>query len=91
VDFERLAGKAVTLTLAGTRADDLAVRLKYGGIAEAGSAVQPGISAAISHAIEETPPGETLFIVPTYTGLLAVRGELERRGYTTRYWEEKDV
>jgi UDP-N-acetylmuramyl tripeptide synthase len=88
VDFERLAGKDLVLTLSGTRADDLAVRLKYGGVS---GAVEGDISTAITQAINQTPPGETLFIVPTYTGLLSVRGELERRGYTTRYWEEKDV
>ncbi len=88
VDFERLAGRDLALTLSGTRADDLAVRLKYGGIS---GTVEGEIGKAITHAINQTPAGETLFIVPTYTGLLAVRGELERRGYTTRYWEEKDV
>lgn len=88
VDFERLAGHDLALTLAGTRADDLAVRLKYGGIS---GTVEGEIGAALTHTITQTPPGETLFIVPTYTGLLAVRGELERRGYITRYWEEKDV
>ena len=32
-------------------------------------------------ALERVPQGETLYIVPTYTAMLAVRGELERRGY----------
>jgi UDP-N-acetylmuramyl tripeptide synthase len=88
VDFEMLAGKALTLTISGRRADDLAVRLKYGGVS---GTVKNEISEAITSAVEQTPPGETLYIVPTYTEMLAVRGELERRGYTTNYWEEKDV
>jgi UDP-N-acetylmuramyl tripeptide synthase len=88
VDFEQLTGKDLALTLSGTRADDLAVRLKYGGVS---GAVEGDIPAAITQAINATPTGETLYIVPTYTAMLAVRGELERRGYTAPYWEGKDV
>ncbi|HLV97195.1 MAG TPA: Mur ligase family protein [Ktedonobacterales bacterium] len=88
VDFEQLAGKDLALTISGIRADDLAVRLKYAGVS---GAVEENISAALTRAIEETPPGETLYIVPTYTAMLAVRGELERRGYTAPYWEGKDA
>jgi UDP-N-acetylmuramyl tripeptide synthase len=89
VDFEMLANKELDLTLSGIRADDLAVRLKYGGTI--GTMVKSDIGEAITYAIEHTPPGETLYIVPTYTAMLAVRGELERRGYTPHYWEGKDV
>ena len=88
VDFERLTGKDLALTISGTRADDLAVRLKYAGVS---GAVESTIPAAIMRAIDETPQGETLYIVPTYTAMLAVRGELERRGYAAHYWEEKDA
>jgi hypothetical protein len=42
---------------------------------------------AIDTALDHTPEGETLFIVPTYTGLLEVHRELEQRGLTPRYWE----
>ncbi len=87
VDFEQLTGKDLALTISGTRADDLAVRLKYAGVS---GAVEEGIAAALSRAIDATPQGETLYIVPTYTAMLAVRGELERRGYTAHYWEGKD-
>lgn len=88
VDFERLTGKDLALTISGIRADDLALRLKYAGVS---GTVQGNIPEAISHAINEMPAGETLYIVPTYTAMLAVRGELEHRGYTTPYWEGKDA
>ncbi len=48
-----------------------------------------GIPSALDVALSQTPEGETLFIIPTYTGLLEVRRELERRGLTPHYWEEK--
>jgi UDP-N-acetylmuramyl tripeptide synthase len=88
VDFEQLTGKDLALTISGTRADDLAVRLKYAGVS---GMVEGNLPTAIFRAIDETPQGETLYIVPTYTAMLAVRGELERRGYTAHYWEGQDA
>jgi hypothetical protein len=46
-----------------------------------------GIKNAIDLGLQQTPVGETLFIVPTYTGLLEVHRELEQRGLTPHYWE----
>jgi UDP-N-acetylmuramyl tripeptide synthase len=88
-DFEQLAGATSYLAASGTRAYDLALRLKYIGAEPA--LVEPEIGAALTQALEQTPPGETLYVIPTYTAMLAVRGELERRGYTPRYWEKEDA
>ena len=49
-----------------------------------------GIAEALDAAVNLTPAGETLFVVPTYTGLLEIHGELERRGLTPHYWEDRD-
>lgn len=49
-----------------------------------------GIAAALDAAIHMTPVGETLFVIPTYTGLLEIHRELERRGLTPHYWEGHD-
>ena len=139
VDFEQTEGAFSALTVSGTRARDLALRLKYAGVAPQHIAVVPasplraervqnakrhavkpgrrvtrkqpqvefettgvvpavlapqeprptyGIAQALDTALSLTPEGETLFIVPTYTGLLEIHRELERRGLTPRYWEE---
>ena len=48
-----------------------------------------GLAYALDHALQQTPVGETLFVVPTYTGLLGIHRELEQRGLTPHYWEEK--
>ena len=108
VDFERCVGNVSTLVVAGSRAFDLALRLKYAGIAQEDMLVVPpaplrtirgdkeasdmkySLKSAIDEALQRTPEGETLFIVPTYTGLLAVHQELERRGLTSHYWEGRD-
>jgi lipid II isoglutaminyl synthase (glutamine-hydrolysing) len=87
-DFEQLAGATETLVASGGRAYDLALRLKYAG--EPPIHVEPEVGAALTWALEHTPAGETLYIIPTYTAMLAVRGELERRGYAPRYWEQHD-
>ncbi len=88
-DFEQLAGATSYLVASGVRAADLALRLKYAG--EPPQHVEPEVGAALTHALEHTSPGETLYIIPTYTAMLAVRAELERRGYTPRYWEQEDA
>ncbi len=155
VDFERAKGLTASLTVTGTRAFDLALRLKYAGFAPeamtlipstplraleeltgpqprgrkgkgrgrtrrqlqegqaaaamTSSAAAPpaeettaslqemavsfpgyGLARALEQAIAQTPAGETLFIVPTYTGLLEIHRELERRGLTPHYWEGRD-
>ena len=101
-------GNTSTLVVTGSRAFDLALRLKYAGVEQEDMAVVPlaplrssrikeqksevqyGLKTAIDMALRQTPEGETLFIVPTYTGLLAVHQELERRGLTSHYWEGRD-
>lgn len=87
-DFEQVAGLAASLTVSGTRAYDLAVRMKYAGVPA--DAVETDIATALKSALERVPQGETLYIVPTYTAMLAVRGELERSGYVPHYWEQED-
>src|SRR5262249_43679542 len=84
-DFERVSAIAAEVTVGGLRAYDLALRLKYAGI----SSVQivPEIPQALDAALARTAVGGTLCVVPTYTALLMVRGELERRGYVRHYWE----
>ncbi|GAC1388876.1 MAG: MurT ligase domain-containing protein [Ktedonobacteraceae bacterium] len=129
VDFERCVGQLQTLVVAGNRALDLALRLKYAGIAEDDMAIIPpaplrqkthqvqqsrarrhkeraavfepastiparslfGLKNALRVALNKVPVGETLFIVPTYTGLLEVHQELEQRGLTPHYWEGRDA
>ncbi len=130
VDFERATDHILTVTVAGTRAADLALRLKYAGIPEEQMTIVPsaplralrtqivkarqarralkkgktpeeitsmppaqpyGLKQALSAALQQTPEGETLFVVPTYTALLEIHRELGQRGLTTNYWEGKDA
>jgi UDP-N-acetylmuramyl tripeptide synthase len=88
VDFEmladaRLEGRtkgASPFTVTGTRAEDMAVRLKYADLPV--GAVIPDLEEALKTALEATPPGETLYVLPTYTAMLEIRKTLSELGYT---------
>jgi UDP-N-acetylmuramyl tripeptide synthase len=77
-DFELLAGRIRRATCAGSRAPEMALRLKYAGVPTERIAVEPGLPRALDDAVAG---GEgRLFALPTYTAMLALREELERRG-----------
>jgi lipid II isoglutaminyl synthase (glutamine-hydrolysing) len=54
-DFELLAGRVRRVTCAGTRAAELALRLKYAGIDPARIHVQPDLAAALDAAAADRP------------------------------------
>lgn len=89
-DIEMLAGKVEHVAFGGTRAADMALRFKY---AEAlPNPRSPDIYSdtphAFAHALQNTPAGVPLFIIPTYTALLDIRAALTHLGYARPYWEE---
>ena len=77
-DFEVLAGRVRRFTCAGTRAEELAVRLKYAGVPADRIVVRPALAAALDDAAAAA--GERLYALPTYTAMLELREVLERRG-----------
>jgi len=85
-DFEQLAGRVASFTCAGTRASDLATRLKYAGVAPERIHVRAAIEAALDDAAAEGDPGETLYALPTYTAMLSLRELLVRRGEAASAW-----
>jgi UDP-N-acetylmuramyl tripeptide synthase len=84
-DFELLAGSLARVTCAGTRAPEMAVRLKYAGVDPGRIAVHADIPGSLDQAVTETP--ERLFALPTYTALLELRTLLSERGLAKAYWE----
>ncbi|TMC02930.1 MAG: DUF1727 domain-containing protein [Chloroflexi bacterium] len=85
VDFEGLAGRADVVVPTGTRAPDLAVRLKYAGVAVA-AAPELDLDRAIDRLIAATPAGAEGFLLCTYTAMLDLRALLVRRGWLRPYW-----
>ena len=83
-DWEALAGRVRRVTCAGTRAAELALRLKYAGLDPARLHVVPELTGALDAALAD---GEgPLFALPTYTAMLALQDELADRGHTGRFW-----
>jgi UDP-N-acetylmuramyl tripeptide synthase len=87
VDFEQLKGAARHIVLSGDRALDLRVRLKYAELPEDRLEVATEWREALARAARATPPGETLFILPTYTAMLELRSVLTRDGALQPYWQ----
>jgi UDP-N-acetylmuramyl tripeptide synthase len=83
-DFELLAGGVRRVICAGTRAPEMALRLKYAGWPERSIMVVPAIEASLDQALSEAP--KRLFALPTYTALLELRKLLADRGLAEEFW-----
>ncbi len=77
VEFEMLTNKHIKLFLAGDRVYDLALRLKY-SLKRNGKAysVFENLNEAVKIAVSQTAPNHKLYILPTYSAMLEVRGIL---------------
>jgi UDP-N-acetylmuramyl tripeptide synthase len=86
-DFELLDGRIRRITCSGTRAAELAVRLKYAAIEPSRIRVQPDLAAALDEAAGDRPDAVTpLYALPTYTAMLALRDLLVARGEVSSAW-----
>jgi UDP-N-acetylmuramyl tripeptide synthase len=83
-DFELLAGGVRRVVCSGTRAPEMALRLKYAGWPEEAIEVVPGIGASLDTAVSRAPG--RLFALPTYTALLELRKLLADRGLAKEFW-----
>jgi lipid II isoglutaminyl synthase (glutamine-hydrolysing) len=82
-DFEVLAGRVRRITCSGTRAEEMALRLKYAGI-DAPIAVERELGRSLDSAIAASN-GQPLYALPTYTALLELRDLLADRGVAGRW------
>ena len=73
--------------VSGTRADDMAVRLKYAGIYSNRITIENDKGAMLDAALNLLRPGETLYILPTYTAMLDIRKTLEKRYKLKYFWQ----
>ncbi|HXV57656.1 MAG TPA: MurT ligase domain-containing protein [Gaiellaceae bacterium] len=87
VDFEPLLGGLERLVASGSRAQELALRFKYGGLDPEAIEVLPSLERALDRGLELTPAGGELVVLPTYTAMLALRRVAAGRGLVRPYWE----
>jgi lipid II isoglutaminyl synthase (glutamine-hydrolysing) len=84
-DFEVLAGRVRRVTCSGTRAEEMALRLKYAGV-DAALSVERDLGDSLDSAVANAA-GERVYALPTYTALLELRDLLAGRGLAKR-WSE---
>jgi UDP-N-acetylmuramyl tripeptide synthase len=87
VDFEPLLSGLERLVAAGTRAAELALRFRYGGLDEDAIEPEPDLGRALDRGLELTPDGGELVVLPTYTAMLGLQRLLASRGLAKPYWE----
>jgi UDP-N-acetylmuramyl tripeptide synthase len=87
-DFELLVDSAEHVVCSGTRAEELALRLKYAGVDEGRIEVVPGLGDGLERSLKsEAGNGDgVLYALPTYTALLELRDLLAARGDAPPFW-----
>ena len=89
-DFEALAAAQegfAAVVAGGRRAADMALRLKYAGVAPKRLAVHSEPEAAMAAAARAAAPGSGVYILPTYSAMLEARAVLVRQGRLQPFWE----
>jgi lipid II isoglutaminyl synthase (glutamine-hydrolysing) len=88
VDLEQLVPDLASLVVSGTRAEEVALRMKYAGAGLSDIRVIPGPRAALDNALARVPPDEPLYILAGYTPMREFRRIMQRRGWVPPYWKE---
>ena len=83
-DWEIVAPRVRRLTCSGTRAAELALRLKYAGVDSGRLEVVEDLERGLDRAL--AAGDGPLYALPTYTALLELRDLLARRGQAEEYW-----
>ena len=72
--------------MSGTRAHDLALRLKYAGFEPGSIEIEQNLEKALKHSRMDLKG--KLFILPTYTAMLEIQKILTKEGIKQHYWQE---
>lgn len=80
-------GKKLKIICSGTRAEDMALRLKYAGLDTDYITLETNLKKALLEGLENLRG--RLFILPTYTALLGLQKLLAKMGVKKHYWKEE--
>lgn len=93
VDYELLRGTVGSVITTGRRAADMALRLKHAGWFEGDGAPEPLVLPDLRHALQtglyDLLPGQTLYVLPTYTAMLYLQDIMTRLNLTRPYWQDQ--
>ena len=87
VDFEKLLSMGDMLKdvyVSGVRADDMALRFEYAGIPMEKIHVEKDYGKLME---QVTAQSEPVFVMPTYTAMLALRDKISKTYGFKEYWE----
>lgn len=90
VDFEGLllARNEINFALtSGIRGEDMALRLKYAGLASKKIGMEKNLKEALDRFMHKLEEGENLYILSTYTAMLEMRAIIQKKGFLKKYWE----
>ncbi|HEY3317056.1 MAG TPA: MurT ligase domain-containing protein [Coriobacteriia bacterium] len=82
VDFEDYDMARHTIVATGTRAEDMALRLKYAGVPAEGIVVERDPGTALRELVRDMPPGGLAYALATYTAMIAIRNAFAHDGST---------
>ncbi len=82
--LEEFTGKKLEVITSGTRAYDMALRLKY---AEVKAEAEMDLDTAVEKFLRGVKKGETAYILPTYTSMLAIRKMIATRAGLEGFWK----
>jgi lipid II isoglutaminyl synthase (glutamine-hydrolysing) len=88
VDLEQLVPQMASLTVSGTRAEEVALRFKYAGVNPAAMQVVRDRAAALDLALAGTPSSEPLCVFAGYTPMRELRNVMQHRGWVPPFWKE---
>lgn len=74
------------ITISGTRAYDMALRLKYADVHPISVEVEPGITRALDISLSRLREEDTLFVLPTYTAMFRVRKAIGNIVKIREFW-----
>ena len=88
VDLEEIAPDIRDIVCSGSKAEELAMRMKYADIPINKISTIHEREAALDAALKNAGPGGTLYIMASYTPTNELRRIMQKRGWVKHFWEE---
>lgn len=82
----KIKDERLKIFVSGSRAYDMALRLKYAGTEEKNLVIEQDLEKGFNKAVKETEG--KLFVLPTYTALMELQRILVKKGIKKEYWKE---